>query len=266
MRWAKALAVMGLVATLALGGCDLHLKTDPQAEAVADAIYRDVQAGRAATIQARLTPAAAAVVKLEQIQALKAYAPPGPPSDRRLVAWESFAGTDGQTRKLTYELNYPTEAVLYRLTLKRPNDAAPWRAEAFHLQRATHTDLLQGQFTLVGRSLGQLLFLAMTILSPMLMLAALIAVIRAPKFKRKWLWAIIALAGIGSATMNWTTGASGFQPLMLNLIGAGVSRQGFLGFFPWILKFTLPVGAIPALWRAAKARRTIAEPPAPPAP
>ena len=44
MRWTKALAAIGLLATLCLGRCDLHLKTDPQAEAVADTIYRDVQA------------------------------------------------------------------------------------------------------------------------------------------------------------------------------------------------------------------------------
>jgi hypothetical protein len=260
MRWTKAMAAMGLVAAVALGGCKLNLKTDPKAEAVADAIYRDVQSGRAAEIQARLTPAAAAVVTREQIQALKAYAPPGAPSDRRLISWEFFAGTDGQMRRLVYELDYPSEAVLYRLTLKRPSDAAPWRVESFHLQRATHTDLRQNRFTLVGRSLGQLLFLAMAVLSPLLMLIAVTTVIRAPKFKRKWLWAIMAFVGVGSATMNWATGASNFQPLMLSLIGAGATHQGFLGFFPWVLKFTLPIGAIAALWRAAKARRTVAEP------
>ena len=92
------------------------------------------------------------------------------------------------------------------------------------------------------------------------MLIAVTTVIRAPKFKRKWLWAIMAFVGVGSATMNWTTGVSNFQPLMLSLIGAGATHQGFLGFFPWILKFTLPIGAIAALWRAAKARRTVAEP------
>jgi hypothetical protein len=266
MRWTKALAAMGFVATLALGGCNPSLKADPQADSVAEAIYRDVQDGRVAAIQANMTPSAVAFVTSEQVVALRTYAPPGAPSDRRLVAWEGFAGTDGQIRKLTYELNYPTESVLYRLTLKRPSRAAPWKAEAFHLQRASHTDLMQNRLTLVGRPLGQLLFLAMTILSPLLMLTALVVVIRSPKFKRKWLWAIAALVGVGSATMNWSTGASGFQPLMLGLIGAGATHQGFLGFFPWILKFSLPVGAVAALWRAAKARRATTEPAAPPAP
>lgn len=249
--------LLGVVAAVSLTACKpLHLKTDPTAEAAAQSIYDDVAAGRADAIHARLTPMAVKVTTPQQILSLRPFTEPKPPLERRLINMEVFHEFEGpQTQSLTYELAYPDRTVLYRVTLKRPDAAAAWQVETINLNKATRDELAKSQFTLNGRSPGQLLFLAATILSPLLMLSALVAVIRAPGLKRKWLWSIVAFAGIGTVTMNWTTGQTGVQPFMLNLVGAGIVKQGASGFFPWILKFTLPVGAVLSHWQAARARR-----------
>lgn len=251
--------IVGLLAVVAtsLAACQpVPLKADPAAEAVANALYADTAAGRVAAIQARLTPEAAAVVTPAQILSLRAYAEPKPPIARRLINLATFDSVKGsQSLTLVYELTYPGKAVLYQVTLKRPSNTAPWRVEAVNLNRATDAELAKGGFTLTGRSPAQLGFLAAAILSPLLMLTAIVAVVRAPGLKRKWLWALLALVGIGSATMNWTTGQASFQPLFVNLIGAVAAKSGLSNFMPWILKFTVPVGAVIALWRVAKAKR-----------
>jgi hypothetical protein len=253
--------ITGLLAVamaVSLTACKpLVLNTTPDAEAAASAIYADIAAGRVAAIQARFTPEAAKAVTPEQILSLRPFAETTPPKARRLITMEVFNGLKGgpQTQKLTYELSYPGRTVLYRVTLKRPSATASWQVEAVNLNKATDAQLANGGFTLAGRSPAQLAFLAATILSPALMLIAIVTVIRAPGLKRKWLWVLVALVGVGSATMNWTTGQAGFQPLSVNLIGAGITKQDLSNFFPWILKFTPPLGAVIALAQAAMARR-----------
>lgn len=248
--------LLAFAAAVCLSACKpISLKGDPAAEAAAHAAYEDIAAGRVTAVQARLTPEAAKMVTPAQILDMRAYTPAGAPSQRRLVGIDMLGSASGpQTQNLTYELTYPDVSVLYRVALKRPGAAAPWGVEGVNLNRETNAELAKGRFTLTGRSPAQLLFLLATILSPLLMLSAIVAVVRAPRLKRKWLWCLLALVGAGTATMNWATGEADLQ-IAVNLIGAGVTKQGYSGFFPWMLKFTLPVGALAALWRAAKARR-----------
>lgn len=254
--------LLAVVVAAGLSACKpIEIKADPAAEAVARATYDDLAAGRVAQIQARLTPEAAKVTTPAQILSLRPYAETGAPTARRLIGTNSFKDLSGpETQTLTYELAYPGRTVLYTVTLKRPGPTTTWGVQSANLNRATDAELAKGRFTLTGRSPTQLLFLAATALSPLLMLTAIIAVFRAPGLKRKWLWVLLSLVGIGTATMNWTTGQAGFQPIMLTLIGSGVMKQGLSNFFPWMVKFTLPVGAVIAHWRAAKARRAAVTP------
>jgi len=252
MRVLKIMATVAVLAAAGLLTACITLKTDPAAEAVAMDVLRAVKDANEAALRARLTPEASAAITPDQFRQLRAYTPSREPDRRRLI---NFLHGYGQPESLSlqYELSYPGEGVLYDIRLKRPKGGV-WRAEYVHLQRASDAQLAPNRFTL-AKPPGHWLFLVLTILSPVTMLAALVAVVRAPRFKFKWLWAIVALAGMGSVSMNWSTGGVFFNPLTLALIGVGATTQGFLGFFPYIVKFTLPIGAFAALWRAAEARR-----------
>jgi hypothetical protein len=252
MRVMKIMVTLAVLAMAGLVSACVNLKTDPAAEAVAMAVLQAVRTGDEAALRSRLTPEASATVTSAQFKTLRAYAPPGKASRQRLINFFHQYGAQ-DTLTLRYELTFPGEGLLYDVRLKRPKDGA-WRAEYFHMQRATDAQLKANRLSL-NKPPGELAGLLLTALSPLAMLAALVAVIRAPRFKRKWLWAIVALVGVGSVTLNWSTGQWGFQPIAVALIGAGASTQGFLGFYPYFLKFALPVGAIAAFWRVAKARR-----------
>lgn len=248
----------GLMAVAFLAGLSackpVELRADPKVEAVALATYEDIATGRADKVQSRLTPEAAKVTTPAQILSLRPYADAAKPTARRLISINIFKNAKGpEAQTLVYELVYPGHAILYTVGLQRPNSAGTWSIQSLNLNRATDAQLAQSRLTLIGRSPAQLLFLAATILSPALMLCTVVTVLRAPGLKRKWLWILLSLAGIGSARMNWTTGQAEFQPLSFLLIGFGITKQGLSNFFPWVLKFTPPLGAIIALAHASDA-------------
>lgn len=256
MRWKSVVATATLFFIIATLSACSALKPDPAVDATATQMFDDLRLGRIAAVRARMTPEASAVTTPAQLEAVRAYAPRGAPLERRVVNWSIFVATSSpQTAQMAYELRYPDQGVLYTLTLKRPNSAAPWSVERFNLLKASNAELARNRLQPLGKPALQWLFLAMTVLSPVLMLAALVIVLRGPKMKLKWLWAIVAFAGIGTAQMNWSTGQWAFQILSIQLIGAGMTKTGFLGFYPWLLKFTVPIGAVAALWRVHKARQ-----------
>jgi hypothetical protein len=55
-------------------------------------------------------------------------------------------------------------------------------------------------------------------------IAALVVRLRTRMGKRKWLWSVISLLGVGQLSINWITGQSGFTPIpvLLPVAGRGV--------------------------------------------
>lgn len=261
----QAAGLLLVAAALMLAGCKPPvLKADPAVEAVARAVYDDVAAGRVDAVRARMTPEALAAASPEQIQALRPFARTAGTVERRLINMQMVSNGSAQSLVLIYELPFPNEAVLYEVRLQRAGANAPWRLLGCTFNRASNAELAKGSLTVTDRSPGQLAFLAATVLSPLLMLSAIAAAFMAPGLKHKWLWAILALAGIGGASMNWTTGQTGFQILNISLIGAGITKMGYSNFYAWILKFTIPVGAVIVHVRAWKARQAAKAKPAAP--
>lgn len=250
--------VVGVILLAAAGLSALLYKTvrlpaDPAAEAVIMAALDDMRSGRADALRARMTPEAAATVTPDEFQSLHDYVPRDKPLERRLVHTKTL-WTTGRTIKLVrYELTYSDEGMLYEARLKQ-SDGGPWRLEHFNLNRATNDELAANRFTLAKPPV-QILFMLLMVAAVVTMLTAFVSTLLAPRFKRKWLWAIVSLIGLCTLGLDWTTGRVWVEPLSLNLIGAGVVRPGYLGFFPWTLKFSLPIGAALAFWRLAKLRR-----------
>lgn len=111
--------------------------------------------------------------------------------------------------------------------------------EGIHVQSLRESIEQTNAFTLSGKSGLFLAFLALVILMPIFIIATAIICWRTPIPRRKWLWRIFVLFGIAELTLNWTTGALGFQPINVQLLGAGFIQQGY---GPWTLQLSVPVG------------------------
>lgn len=96
------------------------------------------------------------------------------------------------------------------------------------------------RFTLSGNSALQAV-LEWAILATLLGLYALVLCVRATIPKRKWLWTVSILFGVGRLAVNWTTGQCGVMPLSMQLFSAGASAPPYGA---WTLSIPLLLGAM----------------------
>lgn len=92
------------------------------------------------------------------------------------------------------------------------------------------------------------------VVSPALMLAAIIMAIRAPGLSFRWLWCIAALIAVSQWGFDFATGASKFVTMHGALIGS-VAAWHDGPSAGWTLKSAIPLGAlvvIGLLWRRRK--------------
>lgn len=92
-------------------------------------------------------------------------------------------------------------------------------------------------------------FLAAVTIFPVFSIWSLVVCIRTKGLKRKWGWCIFILIGFMSFKLNWSTGQWGWQPLSFQLLSGSATSAGAYG--PWILGFSVPVGAV-AFWDKRK--------------
>ena len=234
-------AVVGAV-MLGLAACQGGIKIDP--DPTARAFYQAIHDGDLARVRALATPELSTPKADAEIMALQRFIPAEPPREvkglgRNLTAMANA----GQTLATTDIYDFGTRKALVNASMRRATSADPWKVQGFNIRVFTEKDMASQAFTLEGKPLQQPLFLLATVGFPLLMIAALVKVVRQPGLKRKWLWGIVAFVGVASFHMDWTTGLITFQLVSVQLIGAGVMTAA-PGLTPWMLTFTLPIGAV----------------------
>lgn len=252
MRGLKAVCVA--LATLILAGCALP-KAPGDAEAAADKAFTQLSAGDIAGMQKWGTQEMQGPVVAGQAEQLRKLLPPTRPTSSKTVQWQLYMDSKGpEQAQIMREYEYPEHSLQWYVQLRRNAKTDPWMLYGCHLQVATHDELKATAFTLNDRSLLHYVVLAGAILSPLICLAGLIWVVRAPKFPWKWAFAILCLFGFGQFSLNWTTGQWGFQLINISLLGAGFLKSGG-AFSSWVLSVAAPIGAMIGFWRGHTARR-----------
>jgi hypothetical protein len=95
-------------------------------------------------------------------------------------------------------------------------------------------------FRLSGKPPVHYLVLGLSLLVPLLMLYAAILVFRMP-LRRRWLWVLACVVGLGKWSLEWTSGQSWFTLINFQLFGAGFLRPSV--YAPWVLSVSLPLAA-----------------------
>lgn len=241
----RILAAMALASLALLTSACGPLRADPQIEAAARSAYAEMHDGQFDALIARATPQLHTPDAKARLARIRAMQPLGQPRSIKTVGWGDFRADSGnETVHLTQEYDYGDQVVLVRTSLVRPSAAAPWQVEALHTNVATRAQLAAAAPHLsLDTPIQKTGFLIATLLSPLLMLAALTRVVLTKGLKRKWIWGLLAFVGVCSFHMNWTTGAVAAQWISVQFIGAGISRADSL-FAPWIMTCTFPLGAL----------------------
>jgi hypothetical protein len=232
-----------LFLALALAACNpAESLRDPTADAVITSTFDKVRRGDP-QFAATLTPEVQKDVTSELLARMRGEIPEGEPISRKMLETHFLKNADGTDVRAVDEYRYSDRVLVVESRLSRAAEGQPWLVAGFNVQTATSAEISATRFAAPGKSAAHYLFLAATILSPLLMVAALIKVIRTRGLRRKWMWGIIAFAGLMSFQMNWTTGQVFTQLISLQLIGAGAFK-GVGSLAPWVLSMTLPVGAV----------------------
>jgi hypothetical protein len=232
------------IAAIVLAGCRVP-QEDPAAKSIANASFDDVRRGDYAALQTLLGPQIKATPDMQaKLEQLKADIPTATPRGRETVGWNEVEQANGErVVDVSDQYDFGDRMIIWSTHLQKASSASPWLIEGLHLNGATASQLAANRFTLVGKSPFQDGFLLAVLLSPILMIAAVIKAIMTKGLEHKWLSVIAAFIGLCSFQMNWTTGQLFSQFFAINIIGAGITRAGS-PFAPWILTMTLPVGAL----------------------
>lgn len=97
-------------------------------------------------------------------------------------------------------------------------------------------------FTLAGKSNIHYATLAAAIAVPVFILVTLVTCLRTPMAKRKWLWALFIIIGVGGVQLDWTNGHFAASLLHVQLFGGGIISASPSS--PWIVSAAFPLGAV----------------------
>jgi hypothetical protein len=130
---------------------------------------------------------------------------------------------------------------------------AEWSVEGVNAQGTAGPLSELNRFRLAGQTPVRYLWLLLMLVAGGASAAAAAVIAWTRGMPRRWWWVIVALFGMGQFALNWTTGQLDFSLFQFQLLSAGVVKTGPVA--PWILTFSLPMGAVVALsrrrrWRA----------------
>lgn len=140
--------------------------------------------------------------------------------DAKYTEFAVLGGRKTRESYLAYEVDGANRAhALVRISIER-QDGAPQIVALYVNSMAAKAEDLFG-FSLIGKSPWQYLILAFAVLSLSTIVLAEIVLFRTKGVRRKWLWAIGCLFGIGQVSVNWSTGDLGFALLRFRVVRQG---------------------------------------------
>lgn len=176
----------------------------------------------------------------EKLQQMATMIPPGDPLSVKTVG--AHAVTDsrkGTDTNVVLEYQFPNKWLLVGMTVHSVDGRST--IAGFFLKPEEQSLEEANRFKLLGKQPLQYAILAAAIASLAWMIYALVACIRTPMEKRKWLWIILVLAGIAQVGVNWTTGETFYRIFYVSVPTATADKALF---GPWTIVVSIPVGAI----------------------
>lgn len=147
----------------------------------------------------------------------------------------------GLTRTdITLEYGFKQTWLRANIVTAKSSEASP-TILGFHVAKSSDSLEHLNRFTLEGKSGTHALLLCVVVIVMLFSLYAFLTCLDTSIGKRKWLWAILCLVGVGQFGINWTTGETGFLLFSVHLPPVGASAP-FYG--PWHVFATFPLGAL----------------------
>jgi len=231
-----------LAALVFIAGCDrdelLRKFASPADEKVARQCIDSMRHGNLEEIEASLDPGLKGAEAHAQLLKMVSTLPPREPDAVKLVGAHKSIDNGVHSANLTYQYSYGTRHFMINCAWRIDGE----RRVILGLQVKPLSASLDeiSRFELGGKSALQYGVLIAALVFLGMSLVALIRCIMEKGLRRKWLWIIFILFGIGQLSVDWNSGAWEFSPLHLLLFSASAVSPGY---GPWVVSIALPVGA-----------------------
>jgi hypothetical protein len=225
-----------------LAGCNqanlMATITPPEDEAIARAYTDDLRQNRLDRIEHDLDPGLKDSNTHGTLASMAAMFPAQEPLSAKVVGFRGFFGNIKRT-EITLEYEFPQKWLLVEVAMQKSGEVTT--ITGFHITPIADSLENLNRFTLVGKGTTQYAVLLFAVLTPLFTLCVFVLCIKTRMGKKKWLWLIFILLGIGKVIVNWTTGQAFFTPLAIQVPAAGANAQPY---GPWLVYVSIPLGAI----------------------
>lgn len=166
------------------------------------------------------------------------FLPEDEPLSSKVVGFHVQKSAEGTDRHVTLEYHFPDRRILANVATR----TSPSGLAVIGLEVNVLPDSLENihRFTFSNKPPVCYAVLPFLLLIPLLIFYTLVKCIL-DKPRRRWLWVLFIIFGIGSLSVNWTTTEPSFDLLSFQLFGAGVFSELY---GPWVFSVSLPVGAV----------------------
>lgn len=261
----RCFRLIAVACCVVLAGCSqaalMKHFTPPEDEAIARQYFDQLRQRKFDQIEHDLDPSLVDSSITSTLAQMAAMLPAESPKSAKVVGAHVFHGPEFSRTNITLEYEFPSKWLLVDITTQKKADA--FTIVGFHVTPISDSLENLNKFALIGKGGRQYFVLILAILATLFSLYALVSCLRTKNVKRRWLWAIFILAGVGKLAVNWTTGAWGFQSLSIQ-IPCGNAFAQLYG--PWTVAVSFPLGALVFLVRREKGGSNLAPTGAPPPP
>jgi len=233
--------VFGVFFTLAVAGCDSQSVMDrfvPQAEsAVGKSYVESIRTRNFAPIEADFNPAYEAEVRPAMEKMAGLFPNEEPKSIKTVGSHWSLSGE--ASYNFTYEYEFSDRWILGAINFKKLKNKIQIERMDVVLSELSLEEA--NAFSFKNRDIIHYLFIVAAIAFATFTVGTAIVCARTKGLKRKWLWIIFVLIGLGWLQLNWTTGAINYGLAYITFFASGFSKP-FYG--PLVIQIGFPIGAI----------------------
>jgi len=199
--------VVALLALLA--ACDQQALFDkfvPKEEALISRQFLTSLAARDfAAVEQQLDPSLKSPDLRAKLEQVADQFPMNSPTEVQVVGANMLTTAQKSTYNLTFQYTYPSKWLLANVVLQRQGNQVT--VAGVHVNPLSDSLQSVNRFTFQGKGIVHFIFVALAVAIPVFVLYALVACIRTPIARRKWLWVLFILVGLVQFSLNWTDGA-----------------------------------------------------------
>lgn len=176
----------------------------------------------------------------EKLEEIAAYFPSGQLLSTELIGSQVHTNNQAWQGNFSFEYEFESGWAVANVVMKRIDNKTT--VIGFNVFRTAASQKSLNKFELSGKSALHYIVLTLACIVPVFIIFSLFYCIKTPIPKRKWLWVLFILGGIGSISINWSTGEFGFKILHYILFSASATTAS--EYAPWIITAAFPLGAI----------------------